>query len=359
VTDADEALDPRCRSRRPRHRCDRRPCLPVFLRAAPGSVEVRAGHAWRLQTSRRSGSWRWTRTSSRDRAGAPKPPAAPRCRSRWAVTARRPAVLSAAPAAAADAVAAGEWQGHQSRGRARRARRAVGARRTGERGERGGRGRRGGRAVAAGVVVRAGRAGQSAGIASGRGPGRAREARSRGRRGPSLHRHPHPSRRRVSLTSIPGAGRVLLVEGEARAHRRDVSSAALPASFYARPTPEVARGLLGHVLLSELGGRRTAGRIVETEAYLAQRTRVPRLRRAPHPPQHQSVRASGHRLRLLHLWDALVPECGDRARRASAAVLIRALEPSRIGDDAPAARGARVADRELCSVPPSCARRWA
>jgi DNA-3-methyladenine glycosylase len=42
------------------------------------------------------------------------------------------------------------------------------------------------------------------------------------------------------------------------------------AKFYARPTEAVARGLLGHILVSDVGGRRrqTAGRIVEVEAYI-------------------------------------------------------------------------------------------
>lgn len=43
--------------------------------------------------------------------------------------------------------------------------------------------------------------------------------------------------------------------------------AVLPPEFYARPAAEVARDLLGRVLQSDIGGERTAGRIVETEAY--------------------------------------------------------------------------------------------
>ena len=43
---------------------------------------------------------------------------------------------------------------------------------------------------------------------------------------------------------------------------------AVPAGFYARKTVVVARELLGHFLVSTVGGRRCAVRIVETEAYV-------------------------------------------------------------------------------------------
>jgi DNA-3-methyladenine glycosylase len=42
----------------------------------------------------------------------------------------------------------------------------------------------------------------------------------------------------------------------------------LPLRFYARDTVELARALLGQLLVSAVGGRRCVTRIVETEAYI-------------------------------------------------------------------------------------------
>jgi len=109
-----------------------------------------------------------------------------------------------------------------------------------------------------------------------------------------------------------------------------VRGSAVQATFYARPTEEVARGLLGRILVSDVGGRRrqTAGRIVEVEAYVG-----------PHDP---ACHAYGHRRtpRTEPLYgrpgtayvyftygmhwclNAVTEE-----REYPAAVLIRALEP--------------------------------
>ncbi|MGH7567924.1 MAG: DNA-3-methyladenine glycosylase [Gemmatimonadales bacterium] len=133
----------------------------------------------------------------------------------------------------------------------------------------------------------------------------------------------------------------------------------LPASFYARSTPWVARRLLGHYLVSDIGGRthRTVGRIVETEAYLGPHDpachafgdrRTPRTEGLYGPPGTAYIYFTYG----MHWCLNAVTE----AREYPAAVLIRALEPV-AGLAAMRRRrgggrgGAGVSDRQLCSGP--------
>jgi DNA-3-methyladenine glycosylase len=101
----------------------------------------------------------------------------------------------------------------------------------------------------------------------------------------------------------------------------------LPASFYARPTLDVLRDLIGKVLVHDVRGRRSAGVIVEAEAYIGESDPAchaapgPTRRNAPlyGPPGRAYVYFN---YGMHHLVNAVTEDEG-----VPAAVLIRALEP--------------------------------
>jgi DNA-3-methyladenine glycosylase len=128
-------------------------------------------------------------------------------------------------------------------------------------------------------------------------------------------------------------------------------AATLPVSFFGRPAETVAHELLGALLVSEAGGERTAGRIVETEAYLGyddpashgyRHRRNQRNASLFGPPGTWYVYLSYG----IHWCANLVCEEEERA----AAVLLRALEPVE-GLEVMRRRRGPVADRDLCSGP--------
>jgi DNA-3-methyladenine glycosylase len=122
---------------------------------------------------------------------------------------------------------------------------------------------------------------------------------------------------RGTFGQIPGCG----------SPQENENGSSLPSSFYARPTLDVLEDLIGKVLVHEIRGRRTAGIIVEAEAYIGESD--PACHAAPGPTRRNAPlygppgRAYVYLNYGIHyLVNAVTENAGSPA-----AILIRALSP--------------------------------
>jgi DNA-3-methyladenine glycosylase len=101
----------------------------------------------------------------------------------------------------------------------------------------------------------------------------------------------------------------------------------LPRSFYDRPTLDVARDLLGKVLVHRHGRSHTSGVIVEVEAYIGESD--PACHAAPGPTRRNEplYGPPGHSYVYLNYGIHSLVNVVTEAQGSPAAVLIRALEP--------------------------------
>lgn len=102
---------------------------------------------------------------------------------------------------------------------------------------------------------------------------------------------------------------------------------ALPRAFYARPTLDVLRDLIGTVLVHESRGARTAGRIIEAEAYIGEAD--PACHAAPGPTRRNAplYGPPGHAYVYLNYGLHALVNAVTEPEGRPAAILIRALEP--------------------------------
>lgn len=133
-----------------------------------------------------------------------------------------------------------------------------------------------------------------------------------------------------------------------------VGGATLPRAFYDRPTLDVARDLIGKVLVHRTGGVVTGGVIVEVEAYIGESD--PACHAAPGPTRRNQplYGPPGYAYVYLNYGIHYLFNVVTEPEQSPAAVLIRALDPLD-GIDvmrrrrAREARGRRSATRPISS----------
>jgi DNA-3-methyladenine glycosylase len=102
---------------------------------------------------------------------------------------------------------------------------------------------------------------------------------------------------------------------------------ALPREFYSRPTLDVARDLLGHVLVHNRRGVVTSGVIVEVEAYIGESD--PACHAAPGPTRRNAplYGPPGYAYVYLNYGIHALVNAVTESDGSPAAVLFRALDP--------------------------------
>ena len=131
----------------------------------------------------------------------------------------------------------------------------------------------------------------------------------------------------------------------------------LPREFYARPTLDVARDLLGKVLVHRTAEGVAAGMIVEAEAYIGETD--PACHAAPGPTRRNEplYGMPGHAYVYFNYGMHCLFNAVTERRGFPAAVLIRALEPVDGEDVMRRRRGrTRLGSHDLCRGPGNLAK---
>ena len=139
----------------------------------------------------------------------------------------------------------------------------------------------------------------------------------------------------------------------------------LPRAFYARPTLEVARDLIGKVLVHQTAAGIAAGVIVEAEAYIGESD--PACHAAPGPTMRNAPLYGPPGIAYVYLNYGIhyLVNAVTEPAESPAAVLLRALEPIE-GEGLMRRRRARgtgraarsLASADLCRGPGNLPRAW-